>query len=49
MTPGVSGFRTLRDLWIDRMLLQPFASPARVRQEDYSPSVSETAPMEIKP
>jgi sterol desaturase/sphingolipid hydroxylase (fatty acid hydroxylase superfamily) len=49
MTIGIEQFRSPRDLWIDRMLLQPFAGPASVRQEDYSPSVSETAPMEITP
>ena len=28
MTIGIEQFRTRRDLWIDRLLLQPFRGPA---------------------
>lgn len=31
MTIGLEQFRTSRDLWLDRMLLQPFRGPARTR------------------
>lgn len=31
MTIGVEQFRTTRDLWLDRMLLQPFRTPGRER------------------
>jgi hypothetical protein len=27
MTIGIEQFRTRRDLWLDRMLAQPFAGP----------------------
>jgi sterol desaturase/sphingolipid hydroxylase (fatty acid hydroxylase superfamily) len=28
MTIGIEQFRTRRDLWLDRMLIQPFVGPA---------------------
>ncbi len=28
MTIGIEQFRTVRDLWLDRMLIQPFRGPA---------------------
>lgn len=40
MTIGIEQFRTRRDLWLDRMLAQPFAGPAG----DYPLSRSQGAP-----
>ncbi len=40
MTIGIEQFRTRRDLWIDRMLAQPFTGPAG----DYPLSRSQGAP-----
>lgn len=34
MTVGIEQFRTPRDLWLDRMLVQPFIGPASLRRKD---------------
>ena len=36
MTVGLQGFRTVRDLWLDRMLLQPLRHHQRSRRSDTS-------------
>jgi sterol desaturase/sphingolipid hydroxylase (fatty acid hydroxylase superfamily) len=36
MTIGIEQFRTRRDLWLDRMLIQPFTGPASVKPDDRS-------------
>jgi len=37
MTIGIEQFRTLRDLWLDRMLAQPFRGPASAELADREP------------
>lgn len=49
MTIGLEQFRTSRDLWLDRMLVQPFIGPASVRLKDMPPPASKAAPVERKP
>jgi len=49
MTIGIEQFRTRRDLWLDRMLAQPFVGPASVSLKDIDPSTSVITPIESKP
>lgn len=48
MTIGIEQFRTPRELWLDRMLVQPFIGPASVRLKDMPPPASKAAPVESK-
>jgi sterol desaturase/sphingolipid hydroxylase (fatty acid hydroxylase superfamily) len=43
MVIGVDGFRTRRDLWLDRMLLQPFAADTRQVGRSHPPRTATRA------
>lgn len=49
VTIGLEQFRTPRDLWLDRMLVQPFVGSASVRPEDVPPPASGIQPVKSKP
>lgn len=49
MTIGTEQFRTPRDLWLDRMLVQPFIGPASFRLGDSTSPAPDTTSAEFKP
>lgn len=48
MKIGIEQFRTPRDLWLDRMLVQPFTGPASAVSGDTPHSEPDRIPMEFK-